>query len=103
MESQIAASFASSSQPAAIELLDRNDLGCVRRVKHQLGRPGWPGDAQRRVVWIAVLGERPTLPIIADDSSRRPGRLAVLLVTLANSEGPKLPNTKGRSNACAAP
>ena len=37
------------------------------------------------------------------DSASRPGRLAVVLEMFENSDGPKLPNTNGRSKACAAP
>src|SRR5450755_1027562 len=50
-----------------------------------------------------VLANAATLFIIASDRSRRPGLFAVLLITFPNSDGPKLPKTKGRSNTCAAP
>ena len=43
------------------------------------------------------------LAIIACDSARRPGRLAVELAMLENSDGPKVPKTNDRSKACAAP
>jgi len=43
------------------------------------------------------------LCIIACDRASRPGRLAVEFAIFENSDGPKLPNKNGRSNACAAP
>ena len=49
------------------------------------------------------LANAPMLAIIALDSCSRPGSLAVLFATLLNKDGPKLPNTNARSNACAAP
>src|ERR1700758_4067430 len=45
----------------------------------------------------------PRLAIIARESARRPGWLAVELAMFENSDGPKLPKMKARSNACAAP
>jgi hypothetical protein len=45
----------------------------------------------------------PMVAIMAAESASRPGLLAVLLAALENSEGPKLPKMKGRSNAWAAP
>src|SRR5689334_4652244 len=45
----------------------------------------------------------PMLRIIVSDSASRPGRFAVVYEMFAYSEGPKLPNANGRSNACAAP
>jgi hypothetical protein len=43
------------------------------------------------------------LSIIAFESARRPGRLAVELAMFENSDGPKVPKMNGRSNAWAAP
>ena len=45
----------------------------------------------------------PSVCIIEDESSSRPGRLAALNQTLPNSEGPKLPKMNGRSATCTAP
>ena len=66
------------------------------------------GQGAQAVPSAAVFGspvrmKAAMLPIMAFDSASRPGRLATLKLALANSDGPKLPNTKPRSKACAAP
>src|ERR1035437_8223736 len=67
-------------------------LGQVGQVTPSAGSLGSP-----------FFANAPMLFIIAFDKARRPALLAVPPITLPNSEGPKLPNTKGRSKAWAAP